>query len=396
MKDNSTLLIDTRSTYAFNGWALENEQRGGHVEGATVFSASWLTKLEDAKAVQVELDRYGISKDKAIVTYGYGSDTATKVANMLEELGYENVKTFEEGFKALADDSEINIVAMDHYELLVHPAWVNDGLEKNEITVFEASWGPGDNYKKAHIPGAAHINTDDFEEGPLWNRKSDVEIEKSLLSNGITKDMTVVLYGDDITASSRIALILKYAGVEDVRLLDGGFTAWKESGFEVAQGGVDAVPVEEFGAEVPQNPGFIIDMEEAKEVIADENSNLISIRSWIEFTGETSGYDYIEAAGRIDGAVYGFAGSDPWHMEDYRTPDNTMVNYEYMVDRWEKQNITMDNVNSFYCGTGWRASETWFYALAIGWENVSVYDGGWKEWSETQGNPTAKGDPTSN
>ncbi|GKT37068.1 Sulfurtransferase TST/MPST-like protein, partial [Aduncisulcus paluster] len=89
---------------------------------------------------------------------------------------------------------------------------------------------------------APHINTDDFEEGPLWNRKSDAEIEKSLLSNGITSDMTVVLYGDDITASARIALILKYAGVEDVRLLDGGFTAWKDAGFEIATGGVDKTP----------------------------------------------------------------------------------------------------------------------------------------------------------
>lgn len=396
MNDESALIVDTRSTYAFNGWTLQGEERGGHVAGSVVFSASWLNKLADNESVQAELDRYDIAKDKTIVTYGYGSETATMVADKLTELGYENVKVFEDGFEALSADADIAFDSLMHYEYLVHPQWVKDGLESNEIKVFEASWGPGDKYKKAHIPGAAHINTDDFEEGPLWNRKSDAEIEKSLLSNGITKDMTVVLYGEDITASARIALILMYAGVEDVRLLDGGLVAWQDSGFQLDKGGVEATPVEAFGAVVPQNPQYIIDMEEAKEVLADENGRLISIRSWVEYTGETSGYDYIEAAGRIDGAVYGFAGSDPWHMEDYRTPDNTMVNYEYMADRWEKQDITMDNVNSFYCGTGWRASETWFYALAMGWENVSVYDGGWKEWSETEGNPTAKGDPAAN
>ena len=44
--------------------------------------------------------------------------------------------------------------------------------------------------------------------------------------------------------------------------------------------------------------------------------------------------------------------------------------------------ITPDKWVAFYCGTGWRASETWFYALLMGWQNVAVYDGGWFEWSK--------------
>ncbi len=69
---------------------------------------------------------------------------------------------------------------------------------------------------------------------------------------------------------------------------------------------------------------------------------MVSIRSWVEYIGETSGYDYIEAAGRIPGAVYGYAGSDPWHMEDYRNVDNTMVNFEYMAKRWADQDIYLN------------------------------------------------------
>ena len=34
-----------------------------------------------------------------------------------------------------------------------------------------------------------------------------------------------------------------------------------------------------------------------------------------------------------------------------------------------------------HCATGWRASETQFYALAMGWPNVYLYDGSWYEWS---------------
>jgi thiosulfate/3-mercaptopyruvate sulfurtransferase len=69
-----------------------------------------------------------------------------------------------------------------------------------------------------------------------------------------------------------------------------------------------------------------------------------------------------------------------------------MINYEYMTKRWEDNGILPSNDNSFYCGTGWRAAETWFYSKSLGWEKTSLYDGGWKEWSETPGNPTATGD----
>jgi 3-mercaptopyruvate sulfurtransferase SseA len=49
---------------------------------------------------------------------------------------------------------------------------------------------------------------------------------------------------------------------------------------------------------------------------------------------------------------------------------------------------------SFYCGTGWRAAETWFYAYLMGWPDISVYDGGWYEWSQDPAsNPIAIGLP---
>jgi hypothetical protein len=42
----------------------------------------------------------------------------------------------------------------------------------------------------------------------------------------------------------------------------------------------------------------------------------------------------------------------------------------------------------FYCGTGWRASLAFWYALELGLgECASVYDGGWWEWSADPGNP---------
>lgn len=59
-----------------------------------------------------------------------------------------------------------------------------------------------------------------------------VEIEKNLLSHGITKDTKVVLYGGDISGTARVAYAYIWAGVEDVKIVNGGIDAWKKAGYE--------------------------------------------------------------------------------------------------------------------------------------------------------------------
>ena len=137
-----------------------------------------------------------------------------------------------------------------------------------------------------------------------------------------------------------------------------------------------------FGTTVPSNPDYIIDMPEAKEILADKNgSTLVDIRSWDEFIGKTSGYDYITAKGRLAGAVWGHAGSDSSNLQDFRSMDNTMRNGAEILAMWEKDGINPDHNLAFYCGTGWRAAEVLFYADVLGLKNITLYDGGWNEWT---------------
>ena len=74
-------------------------------------------------------------------------------------------------------------------------------------------------------------------------------------------------------------------------------------------------------------------------------------------------------------------------MEDYRNLDNTMFNADLMAARWRRWGIVPYKVVSFHCGTGWRASETYFYAWAMGWPDIRVYDGGWYEWHKVPDSP---------
>jgi 3-mercaptopyruvate sulfurtransferase SseA len=190
-------------------------------------------------------------------------------------------------------------------------------------------------------------------------------------------------------------MILRYSGVDDVRLLDGGYDWWVRAGYPLETVVREPTPVSSFGAQIPLRPEIIVDIDEAKQILADrEHAALVSVRTWNEHIGKVSGYNYIDPAGRIAGDVWGNCGSDAYHMQHYRNVDNTMRAYPEIASIWEEVGITADKRVAFYCGTGWRASETWFYAYLMDWQRAAVYDGGWFEWSRDPiNNPIEAGEP---
>jgi molybdopterin synthase sulfurtransferase len=393
------IVVDTRSNDAFIGWPLDGVKRGGHIKGAVDFSANWLKVDLDKKDQKLKeaLKAKGITAEKNIVLYDANGKDVQEVADYLLKKGFKNLYKFD--VKKWAANKDLAMTSYPNYEMLVPVSWVNDVIKNNNnghpYKIFEASWGDeAPDYKKGHIPGAVHINTDEIEEGPVWNRLKDKELEKFALKNGIESDTTVVLYGSDSMPAFRVAVILKYMGVKDVRVINGGFAAWSNAGFDVDTKENPKVAVESFGVPVPSNPDYIIDLPEAKEILADKNgSALVDIRSWDEFTGKISGYDYIKYKGRPAGSVWGHAGSDNSNLEDFRSLDYTMRNGEEIVAMWKEDGINIDDKLAFYCGTGWRAAEVLFYADVMGMKNVSLYDGGWNEWSMDPSNPVETGEP---
>ncbi|NFP91003.1 rhodanese-like domain-containing protein [Clostridium sporogenes] len=402
------VVLDTRSNDAFNGWKLDGVKRGGHIKGATDFSANWL-KVEDTeknkeKRLEEALKNKGITKDKNVVLYDANGKDSEEVAKYLNKKGI--TKLYKYDVKKWAEDDKLAMESYPNYQMLVPASWVNDLINNkkpetfkgDKYKVFEVSWGDeskAEDYKKGHIKGAVHMNTDEVEKGPVWNRLPDKDLEKFAKNNGITADTTVVLYGADSMPSFRVAAILKYMGVKDVRVLNGGTATWTSAGYELDTTSNKKTPVDSFGAAVPLNKGYIVDLPEAKEILKDkEGSKLVDIRSWDEFTGKISGYDYIKAKGRPAGAVWGHAGSDSSHLEDFRNVDNTMRNSSEILAMWEKEGIKPDQRLSFYCGTGWRAAEVLIYADVMGLKNISLYDGGWNEWSANKNNPIEVGEPS--
>jgi thiosulfate/3-mercaptopyruvate sulfurtransferase len=274
--------------------------------------------------------------------------------------------------------------------------------------IFHAHYRNREAYLTDHIPGAIDMDTLALEDPETWNRRSPEELKKALEQHGITHDTTVILYGkymtpdnaDDFPGSAaghigaiRNAFIMMYAGVKDVRVLNGGFQSWKDAGFEISNEDVPKTQIADFGATIPVQPKLAVDVPEAKEIIKSDKANLVCVRSWPEYIGEVSGYNYIEKKGRIPGAVFGNCGTDAYHMENYRNLDHTTREYHEIEEIWEKIGITADKHNAFYCGTGWRGSEAFYNAWLMDWPKVSVFDGGWFEWSNDPKNPFETGVP---
>ena len=191
----------------------------------------------------------------------------------------------------------------------------------------------------------------------------------------------------------RNAMIMMYAGVKDVRILNGGFQSWQDAGFKIETLDVPKKPIAEFGVSIPQKPELIVDVPKAKQMLKATDAELVCVRSYPEYIGEVSGYNYIEAKGRIPGAVFADCGSDAYHMENYRNFDHTIREFHETENNWQNLGITPDKHLAFYCGTGWRGSEAWFNAWLMGWPKVSVFDGGWFEWSNDPENPFETGIP---
>ncbi|MDG2951724.1 rhodanese-like domain-containing protein [Exercitatus varius] len=394
------VIIDTRDDSFYNGFKEKNALRGGHIKGAVQFTCAWLYNIERDKLESFAAGK-GITKDKTLVVYGTDPETRECVASEFLTRGYK-IAEFKD-FVSYANVAEYPLENFPNFKYSVSPQWVDAVIQgekpetysNNDFMIFEVSWGPLDKAKSyaQHIPGAYHFDTDWVENEPVWNLSDPKVIEQNLLKNGITKDKTVILYSDNQLAAYRVFWALKWAGVEDVRVMNGNFETWQDAGLPTETTVNTPTPATAFGTTVPSNPQINISTPEDAVKAQKSGLRLISNRAWDEYTGKISGYDYIQNAGEPEGAEWGFAGTDSSNMADYYDPDGTLRNPNEIFALWKQLGINQGDQLAFYCGTGWRAGVSWFITQLAGWEHTYVYDGGWNAWQMNGSLPIQKGAP---
>jgi thiosulfate/3-mercaptopyruvate sulfurtransferase len=275
-----------------------------------------------------------------------------------------------------------------HPERLVSTAWLAEHLGDDGLVVVESDEDVL-LYETGHIPGAVKVDWHTDLNHPVTRDYVDGEAFAALMgSRGISRDTTVVLYGDKNNWWAAYALwVFTLFGHEDVRLLDGGRAKWEAEGREYTTDVPTPAP-----AEYP-----VVERDDAlvrayrDDVLAFLGGQLVDVRSPEEYTGaRTTAPAYPEEGALRAGHIPG-AQSVPWARavaEDGGFKDRAELEAIYQGEK----GLSPDQPTIAYCRIGERSSHTWFVLRhLLGFEDVKNYDGSWTEWGSAVRVPIVTG-----
>ncbi|GAC1450117.1 MAG: sulfurtransferase [Pseudarthrobacter sp.] len=244
-------------------------------------------------------------------------------------------------------------------------------------------------YETGHIPGAVKIDWHtDLNDEVTRDYINGEEFAALAASKGISRDTTVVIYGDKSNWWAAYALwVFTLFGHEDVRLLDGGRDKWIAEGHQLTADLPSPTPGEY--PVVERNDAPIRAFKE--DVLAHFGKPLIDVRSTEEYTGQRTHMPAYPEEGALRGGHIPTAASIPWARaaaDDGTYRNRGELEALYLGEAGLKEG---DDVVA-YCRIGERSSHTWFaLKYLLGFETVRNYDGSWTEWGNAVRVPIAKG-----
>lgn len=281
-------------------------------------------------------------------------------------------------------------------DFLVSTDWLADHLDDPNVRIIDCRFAFDQDleqaFRESHIPGAVYLDwSKDLTD--LHNEVAGMiappeKVAATMEALGVSDDSLIVAYDQEGGHfASRLWLVLaRYGHGEQVRILNGGWTAWLQ----------EERPVEEGEPEVPSEVTFTIEPSEgrpeliasADEVLAatkDSDEVILDVRRWSEFTGEEV---RAKRGGRIPNATYSF-----WQDNLNWDADRRFVDDERLAERAREAGIEPDTEVITYCQGGVRAAHAAIALMMAGHEKVKVYDGSWAEWGNRDDLPIETGQP---
>ena len=248
--------------------------------------------------------------------------------------------------------------------------------------LLDVRWALGDpdgpqHYLDGHIPGAVFVDLETelaAPPSPARGRHPLPEVahlQKCARSWGLRAAAPVVVY--DATggmAAARAWWLLRWAGVADVRILDGGLPAWERAGGELTTGSESDPAPGDIVLTTGQLP--VIDADGA----AGWDGLLLDARAAERYRGEVEPID--PRAGHIPGAV-----SAP--TAENLTAEGTFKSPEHLRARFAGLG---SGPIAVYCGSGVTAAHQ-LAALAAAGIDAALYPGSWSQWSNDPKRPVA-------
>ncbi|MFJ1747344.1 sulfurtransferase [Streptomyces sp. NPDC088116] len=255
--------------------------------------------------------------------------------------------------------------------------------------VLDVRWALGDphgreHYRAGHVPGAVFADLDTelaaapTGQGGRHPLPDIADLQAAARRWGLRAGTPVVVY-DDLgnTAAARAWWLLRWAGVADVRLLDGALGAWRAAGFPLESGEDVAEP-----GDIGLVPGHlpVLDADEAAGLA--EQGVLLDARAAERYRGETEPVD--PRAGHIPGAVSAPTG-------DNLAADGTFRPARELRARFAALGADGGTPVGVYCGSGVTAAHQ-IVALTLAGVDAALFPGSWSAWSADPDRPAVLGE----
>lgn len=237
-------------------------------------------------------------------------------------------------------------------------------------------------FREGHLPGASYVDLDtELAAAPSATAGRhplpDVaDLQAAARRWGLRAGEPVVVYDDSgAMSAARAWWLLRWAGVQDVRILDGGLAAWTAAGGAVETGERDVEP-----GDVELSAGHLptLDADGAAQW-ADEGV-LLDARAAERYRGEVEPVD--PRAGHIPGAV-----SAP--TSENLGADGRFLPADDLTARFAALGVPAGDV-AVYCGSGVTAAHQ-AAALVMAGRTPVLYPGSWSQWSADPERPVATG-----
>ena len=271
---------------------------------------------------------------------------------------------------------------------LVSSEWLAEHLQDPNIRIVESNEDIL-LYDTGHIPGAVKIDwTSDLNDQVARDYVNAEQFAKLLSSKGISRDTTVIFYGDKNNWWAAYAYwVFQLFGHTNAKLLNGGRKKWIDEGRtttrEVPKYAVTNYPV------VQRDDTKIRAYRDEVLTHVKAKGALVDVRSVPEYTGEKLHMPEYPQEGALRGGHIPGAASIPWAQAVKE--DGTFKSADDLAALYNGKGITADKDIVAYCRIGERSSHSWFVLkYLLGFPKVRNYDGSWTEWGNTVGVPVEK------
>ena len=243
-----------------------------------------------------------------------------------------------------------------------------------------------DEYSQGHIPGAQYAHLDDDLAGPVSDSTGRHPLPSAdafaitLGAWGIDNQSQVIVYDHASGAiAARLWWMLKWVGHEHVAVLNGGYSAWRQAGYEISDSQESATATK-FRPSLHSD--FVVSTEDLQDLVAAGDAPpIVDARDSARFAGLSEPIDAV--AGHIPGAVNhpfseSISATGRWKSRNELRDDLARVLGADVSRSW----VSM-------CGSGVTACHLALSAALAGYPLPRLYVGSWSEWIRNPQRPIA-------